>query len=237
MIRCHVQRTSHHLPETGRYRARQARTSCGALAAHGGSGGATQYVQKNVRAYRRKCEVGPGIQHEDLEVAGGLAVFPVPRPRGGRISGGRAGRGLSFFRIVFSARAERKRSFSLAQSPRIRGRHRTRGRGPTVVGYYRARQLQTWAEFCGPLLCRAAGGRPGDVIKCIWIRDFYRRPRKPHYGAETLRLHGVPMSGGQTFRSRCNSSAIRSPDIIMVNAVYMLAIAEEFGGDQGLDRP
>ena len=109
------------------------------------------------------------------------------------------------------------------QVARVHASSGTTGK-PTVVGYTK-NDIDVWANLVARSI-RAAGGRPGDMIRVAYGYGLFTGGLGAHYGAERAGCTVVPMSGGQT-EKQVQLIEDFKPDIIMVTPSYMQVIMEE----------
>ncbi len=95
---------------------------------------------------------------------------------------------------------------------------------PTVVGYTR-RDIANWSQLVARSLS-AAGLRPGDKLHNAYGYGLFTGGLGLHYGAETLGIMAIPMSGGQTQKQVMLLSDF-SADALCCTPSYALNIAEE----------
>ena len=171
-----------------------------------------KHAYDNVPHYRKKFDAAR-VKPKDLKSLADLAKFP------------------------FTAKADLRQNypFGMFAVPmdrvvRIHASSGTTGK-PTVVGYTR-KDIDTWSHVMARSF-RAAGARPGDKVHNAYGYGLFTGGLGAHYGAETLGLAVIPLSGGMTERQVQLIQDFK-PDIITVTPSYMLAIADEMER-QGID--
>ncbi|MDD3482725.1 phenylacetate--CoA ligase family protein [Azovibrio restrictus] len=95
---------------------------------------------------------------------------------------------------------------------------------PTVVGYTR-RDIANWGQMVARSLS-AAGLRPGDRLHNAYGYGLFTGGLGLHYGAETLGLMTIPMSGGQTQKQLMLLQDFEATALCCTPS-YALNIAEE----------
>ena len=81
---------------------------------------------------------------------------------------------------------------------------------PTVVGYTRKRDIETWADVVARSI-RAAGGRPGMKIHVAYGYGLFTGGLGAHYGAERLGATVIPMSGRHNRKTGAAHAPTSSP--------------------------
>jgi len=116
------------------------------------------------------------------------------------------------------------------QIARIHASSGTTGR-PTVVGYTK-NDLAVWAKVIERSL-RAAGVRPGMILHNAYGYGLFTGGLGVHFGAESMGVTVVPISGGMTERQVALIQDFK-PDAITVTPSYILAILDQFKAE-GID--
>ena len=102
---------------------------------------------------------------------------------------------------------------------------------PTVVAYTR-NDIKNWSNIVARAIA-IAGGEPDGIFHNAYGYGLFTGGLGLHYGAETLGMATVPISGGNTDRQITVIEDFK-PTVIAGTASYVLKIAEEMS-NQGMD--
>ncbi|VAW30220.1 Coenzyme A ligase [hydrothermal vent metagenome] len=95
---------------------------------------------------------------------------------------------------------------------------------PIVVGYTRD-DLQIWAEVCARCFA-LSGAKPGDMFQNAYGYGLFTGGLGMHYGAETMGLTVIPVSGGNSKRQIMLLQDFQT-DIMACTPSYALTLADK----------